>query len=401
MNESQSYKNWALAELINYVNSVTVHTNGSEDDLISKTMPVNKNESYKNWALVELINYVNSVAVHTNGSEDDLINQIPPVQGNLVDVKVTEISRETPQKNNCFLPSQLQIKKNEEIALSPPNPANLMVLIQNLRLSNNKLVKRVTYLSQAITEFHQNLETYKAQFHAASSRLGEQKQEIEANYQIIQEQQSLIEKLTTELASSKELVAQVQADYEEQSYQLSVGIDNCRDLRTRLNREQQHSLQLKVALEKCLEVPAASYQSANNNAVSDASSNNLEDSASFAPKAPPIKAWTTQTRCRGNKIDSSWERQSSAVEETDNLQPIDLENAIASPEHLGQFGSLTEDDLEDAIVVTDIYEVQVKLPTQTNPVNMQPKSPSPLVYPSRPPKGRKSLAAIELPSFIS
>ncbi len=399
MNESQSYKNWALEELINYVNSVAVHANESYDDSLSKIMPVNRNESYKNWALEELINYVNSVAVHTNGSYNDLINQITPIQGNLVDVEVKEISRETPQKTNCSLPSQLQIGENEEVALSPSNLGNLIVLIQNLRLSNGDLVKQVNYLSQAIIEFHQDLETYKVQFHAASSRLGEQNQELETSYQTIQEQQRLIEKLTTELASNKELLAQVQADHEEQSYQLSAGIDNCRDLRTRLNREQQHSLQLKVALEKCLEVPTASYQSAKNDAVSDA--NNLEDSASFASKAPPIKPWTTQTRCGGNKIDSSWERQSSAVEETEDFQPIDLENAIASPEHLEPSNSLTEEDLEEATVVTDTYEVQVELPTQTNHVNVQAKSPSPLVYPSRPPKGRKSLAAIELPSFIS
>jgi len=40
--------------------------------------------------------------------------------------------------------------------------------------------------------------------------------------------------------------------------------------------------------------------------------------------------------------------------------------------------------------------------SETQPLDestANPKSPSPIVYPNRPPKGRKSLAAVELPKF--
>jgi hypothetical protein len=399
MKETESYKNWALEELMNYVKSIAeVQTNISYENPPSQITPMKRNENYKNWALEELMNYVKSIAVQTDVSCDNLPNQITPVQDKLVEV--TAITTETPQLSDCCPIVPLQIATNEEIALSPSNLKDLVALIEELHLSNGNLVKRVTYLSQSITEFHQDLETYKAQFQVVSSRLNAQNEELAASHETIAAQQSMIEKLTTEIAIAKGLVVQVQADYSEQFDQLAVEKDNCRNLRTRLNREQQHSLQLKVALEKCLEVPAASYQSADDRL---GSKDGLEDSASFTPKAPPIKPWTTQIRCVGNQIDLSWERQSNTeVEETKDMQPLATENAIASTEHLDLLNSLmNQDDVEEAIALTDIDEVQVASPIETNQINPRTKSPSPLVYPSRPPKGRKSLAAIELPSFAS
>ena len=403
MNESESYKNWALEELMNYVNSVAeVQTNVSYDNSLNQSIPANKNDNRQNWALAELMSYVDSVAKNqTNLSCDNSLNQIIPAPKELLGGEVTAISPEIPQPTNLCVVSPLLIAENENIALSPSNLNNLIALIQDLQLTNGNLVKRVTYLSQAITEFHQDLESYKAQFHAVSSKLSAQSHELAASYETIQEQQSLIERLNCELATSKQLVVQVQADHNEQFDQLAAEKDSCRDLRTRLNREQQHSLQLKVALEKCLEVPDASYQSAQDNLSSKPS--NLEDSASFTPKAPPIKPWTTQTRCAGNQIDLTWERQSSAeIEETDDTPPLATENAIASSEHLELLNSLMiQKEVEEAISSTDIDEVRASLPIETNQINPRTKSPSPLVYPSRPPKGRKSLAAIELPSFAS
>ncbi len=398
MNESESYKNWALEELMNYV--ARIQTDSTCDASPNQVKPTNKEENYQNRALEELMNYVNSVAeIQTNVGYNNSSNQFIPAQNKLVEVEVTAISIENSQQSNFCIISPLPIVDNQEIALSPSNLNNLMAQIQELHLSNSKLVKRVTYLTQAITEFHQDLETYKGQFQEAKSRLDKQNRELEASYQAIQEQQSLIEKLTTELAVNKQLVAQIQADYSEQFDRLAVEKDNCRDLRTRLNREQQHSLQLKVALEKCLEVPTPSYQLADDNAGSKA--NNLEDLSTFTPKTQPIKPWTTQTRCASNQVDLSWERQHSQsqsnadIEETDPFPSIAIEKEI-------DFSLISSSDyaIEDAIAPTATDEVQaVASPIETQARNA--KSPSPLLYPSRPPKGRKSLASIELPSFVS
>lgn len=373
MNESESCKNYGLEELIRYVNSVAeVQTDVSCNNLPTQITPTNQKENYQNWALVELMNYVKSIAeIQSDIRCENSQNQSISIQNKLVEVEVTALATETPQQANCGV----SFAQDEEIALSPSNVTNLMTLIEGLHLANGNLVKRVTGLSQAIAEFHQELATCQAQLQAASSKLGEQSQEIEANYQTIQAQQGSIEKLKSELAIANQLVVQVQADYNEQFDRLAAEKDSGRDLRTRLNREQQHSLQLKVALEKCLEVPASSYQLADNNS---------EDSTCFTPKAPPIQPWTTKPRGGGNPIDLSWEQQNYSSQtntEAADLEPVLKESPLAIP-----------------LTTTDEVPVASPITTQTN---NQAKSPSPLVYPSRPPKGRKSLASIDLPRFVS
>ncbi len=330
--------------------------------------------------LSRTINYVKSVAeIETNVSYSDLPKQIMPVQNQVIAGEFAVIDTETPQQTN----RSLVLGENKEI-VSPSNTTNLIALIEDLHLSNANLVKQVTYLSSASAKFAQDLESYKVQFQAASSKLSAQNQELEANHQTIQAQTSSIEKLTTELAIAKELITQVQADYNEQSHQLAAEKDNCRDLRTRLNREQQHSLQLKAALEKCLEVPPTSYQLA---------AETGDQSISFTPKSPSIKPWTTQTRGGGNSIDLAWEPQHFPSQNN-----LDSGPPMASPEDLELFSSLrAEDEVQAIAPEADIKPVALPINT---PVKTH-TSPSLVVYPSRPPKGRKSLASIELPSFVS
>ncbi len=377
MNEVKSYQNRALEELVNYVKSIAEIGNSIIcDDSQKQVIHGNKD---KNWGLEELMNYVKSVAeIETNVIYSDLPKQIMPVQNQVIARDIAAIDPETAQQTN----RSLVLGENKEI-ISPSNTTNSRALIENLYLSNANLVEQVTYLSSAIAKFHQDLESYKVQFQAASSKLSAQKQELDSNYQTIQAQTNSIEKLTTELAIALELSIQVQADYNEQSHQLAAEKDNCRDLRTRLNREQQHSLQLKAALEKCLEVPPTSYQLAEETG---------DESISFTPKAPSIKPWKTQTRGGGNPIDLAWDVQLPSQNNLDSDRP-----PITSPEHLELFSSLrAEDEVQAITPEADIKPV-------VSHINIPVKNPSPslVVYPSRPPKGRKSLASIELPSFVS
>ena len=376
MNEAKSYQNKAFEELMNYVKSLAeIENDISCDD--SQKQVIHGNTD-KNIAFEELMSYVKSVAeIETNVIYSDLPEQIMPVQNQVIEGEFAAIDTD-PQKTN----RSLVLGKNKEI-VSPLTATNLIAVIEKLYLSNANLVKQVSYLSSAITKFHQELESYKVQFQAASSKLSAQNQELEANHQTIQAQTSSIEKLTTELAIALELITQVQADYNEQSHQLAAEKDNCRDLRTRLNREQQHSLELKAALEKCLEVPPTSYQLAEETG---------DGSISFTPKAPSIKPWTTQTRCGGNPIDLAWEPQLPSQNNVDSDRP-----PITSPEHLELLNSLrAEDEVQPIAPEADLKPVASPI----TPVNTHP-SPSLVVYPSRPPKGRKSLASIELPSFVS
>lgn len=144
---------------------------------------------------------------------------------------------------------------------------------------------------------------------AAAPQLEQLAQELELAQQAAQRQQILVETLTNQLHSSQERIAQLEREcaltqqrYNEQMQQLLQSENTCRDLRMRLMRQQQHTLQFKAALEKCLDMPAALQQHSfmqhfevDEQAVSnpEAAVNQLGH-APFVPKAHPVKPWSTE-----------------------------------------------------------------------------------------------------------
>jgi hypothetical protein len=77
-------------------------------------------------------------------------------------------------------------------------------------------------------------------------------------------QQILVQTLTDQLEQAQERVGQIERDcaalqqrYSEQIQMRSEAEEACRDLRNRLHRQQQQTLQFKVALEKCIEMPGS------------------------------------------------------------------------------------------------------------------------------------------------
>lgn len=123
---------------------------------------------------------------------------------------------------------------------------------------------------------------------AALPQLGQLAQELELAQQAAQRQQILVETLTNQLHSSQERIAQLEREcaltqqrYNEQMQQLLQSENTCRDLRMRLMRQQQHTLQFKAALEKCLDMPAALQQHpfVQNLALDDQTDSSLDMSA--------------------------------------------------------------------------------------------------------------------------
>lgn len=420
MSEAESNKNWALDELMNYVDSLAeTQTNTSYSSSL-QAMPA-KTENYKNWAFDELMNYLDALAEnptntsHTSSFDADMAqSDRAPIE---VQIEVLD-SNQKPQEINNFVNCQqhVEAKKSQQTALSPSNVANLVALIQELRSSNSKLVKRVTDLSQAMTECYQTLESHKAQNQVAESMILEKDRALKTACQTIECQQNLIETLNAEIASHQEFVAQSQAIYSEQSYQLLEAKNNCRELRTRLQREQQHSLQLKFALEKCLATPAINHQYV---------TNSTDVEAVAVPKAPAIKTWTVKKPCSTHEIELDWERHQPKTNlvneadevETDELDPTEEDKTIALEElssdrddeiievQWQELANLVEHNLQDEAIASLTADLLAELderanvdsPVETSYCNANKNWPSPVVYPSRPPKGRKSLAAIELP----
>lgn len=301
-----------------------------------------------------------------------------------------------------------------------------MPTIQTLH-SNTNLLNRANQMEEALTECQKSLQSYRERLYSAESTLTQQAQELaaaqeqvrcllqelEACHQKVQHQQILTESYGAQLQSSQERIAQLerecsftQSNYNQQSHQLMQTENACQELRIRLNRQQSYTLQFKLALEKTLDTSVLSYQ------------------------AQPIQAWPAQPQPLTDELPDVAPPPSLVIQSPElisNLPEIHevrggplLEDA-AQEEHLQNLVNMLETEAESVATVThssnDSPPVQTDddnllVDTSSEPVlpdytaqrsasffNPDSNWPSPVVHPSRPPRGRKSLAAIELPTF--
>lgn len=363
--------------------------------------------------------------------------------------------------------------ENGVASASPHEVASLITLIQEIRCSNTNLLERVIQLEQALAQSQSDLQSYKQRYRAAQTMLDEQSQsfadaqgqaqscseELDAACKTIKRQQILIDNLTTQLSSSQERIAQMerecsltQANYNDKFHQLMQTEHDCRELRTRLIRQQRYTMQLKFALEKCLDSPTPSYQY---QAVGQAIYSEVEQS--LFPKTQPITPWSSQTASFTDELpswtdsyaSSQWSNEEqltrncdsqhfnssccapsaeqsfcftqdlSATEDNNwqdlfNVFEAELEKESDRTADLlvDTFASRTENEQLQAIAHNNDYSGadESKTTSQFQPLEtspniasntINPNWPAPLVNPSHPPKGRKSLSAIELPSFVN
>ncbi|NEP22044.1 hypothetical protein [Moorena sp. SIO3I6] len=310
---------------------------------------------------------------------------------------------------------------------------------------------------------------------------------LESSHQSGQRQQILVETLSEQLQSSQDQVARLEQDYSqtqqrynEQSHQLVQLKDTCRELRTRLYRQQQQTLQFKVALEKCLEMPASE-----NSVLQQQESRSIIAQQSLLQKAQAIRPWSadpelfaeefifsstgnssvqSQSTTEALSVDSSQPNQTdpispadasgpgqtqvispenvtakeievaqqlieqmSALAEEFGLSELPSESANAKVDGRSELETTNSDESDQTVELTsdleqtsrsdhtqtlepeanpssqELPEDIIEAESQSNQTNdvfpSQGKSPSPVLYPLRPSKGRKSLASIELPRF--
>lgn len=410
--------------------------------------------------------------------------------------------------------SEFEISKDCLAALVPSHRLELVTLIQVLHSSNSNLSERVTQLEQALTDCLKALQIHKKYSRVTKSMLTQKTQELAAtqeqikclsqetaaSQQTIQLQQTLIASLTAELQNSQERFAQLewehyltQASYQEQSGQMIQTEHTCQELRTRLKRQQYYTLQLKVALEKCLETSTSKYQSKVDIEYipTDLKSEQQPQVQSFFSKTESISPWSAQPQFvtedvqvkfhqpstlnwLDKDLSSSIEIESITALETDEVvvlgtawinfsqQRYSTANTVSDYSSIpplakllktitgsGEIQSLNQDmtkpeqrqdllpmlksvevtatpdtvpfpamnasaqldqPLNDAnthLIETSSEssldnkaQIQSTLPQQETSTSNS-NWPSPLIYPSHLPKRRKSLAAIELPSFTS
>jgi len=226
----------------------------------------------------------------------------------------------------------VEAAENGVASLSPHEVASLIALIQEMRCSNTNLLERTIQLEQALAESQSDLQSHKQRSRAAESILNQQTQELTAAQeqvkdlsdeletadQTIKRHQVLIENLTTKLETSQERIAQMerecsltQANYNEKFHQLLQTENSCRELRARLVRQQRYTMQLKFALEKCMESPARSYQSpadSDSLPVSAAIGQTIysQPGESVFPKAQPITPWSSPAPSFSDELERPW-----------------------------------------------------------------------------------------------
>jgi myosin heavy subunit len=427
----------------------------------------------------------------------------PPVQPWKPD-ETTELETEA-----TALLSQLEgddaTSESDDAGQKSTQDADWFALAQKMRQRNRNLQEQVNQLKAALKQKTEALYTEQTRSQQRETLLAQQTEEfntvheqltrlfkaLESSHQASQRQQILIETLSEQLQGGQERIAQLEREcsftqqrYNEQSHQLLQAANTCRDLRTRLQRQQQQTLQFKAALEKSLEMPT--------------STDTQQPHRSFVPKAQPIQPWSAEPGVleEPSDFDTIWQHPvrleppqpvyfsktepfivrrleepdfPSTAESTDLAESTQALQDITPPEHpeealaaseeitaseleleyklLAEMSSLAEaagltqtrSDFSDTPDITpwetqpefnesatdridaqetglpeDTWELpeqaQIrdeeiwgdspsKEPTEPEVVLPQSNWPSPILYPLRPSKKRKSLAAIELPSF--
>ncbi len=405
----------------------------------------------------------------------------------------------------------------------------LLALNEELRSANNNLYDQVEDLTDTLEESKKALQQQKKRSSVTESLLNQQSQELAAAQeqihslfqqletvgQTVQRQETTVETYKAQLEISQQRLAQlerecalIQTNYHEQSHQLLQSESACRELRTRLMRQQRQTLQFKAALDKCLDTPLPSYDSLNDDGFKR--SRHSQRASSFA-NTQTIQPWSVvESECFTDEESAPPPHQqddlSDRVELQQTTQPQDLGQEESCPisEHnlvsdqedtvtqtppavvpeittleasspsasanlVQQLDSVLQmffssqpastslpppnrevesektnsveqpiwetsatsipdtensEDLEDEVVTLnqnnsenfenenpDDYWSEVSQPSPLNFMETaSPQgsfshnssnlhSPSPVVYPQRPPKRRKSLASVELPNF--
>jgi len=381
------------------------------------------------------------------------------------------------------LPTLAESRNKDNVEAEPSDPESLptlaesrnkdadwFALAQKMRQRNRRLLEQIAQLQGALNEKQDALNAEMLRSQEQDSLIVRQGEELntlqdqltrlfhtlESSHQAATRQQILIETLSEQLQSSQERVAQLERECaltqqrnNEQSHQLVQSANTCRELKTRLHRQQQQTLQFKVALEKCLEMP--------NRQVSEAQPTRPKrDVGGVVPKAQPIQPWSTQQDFLADESSTDteplWNRPlqldsllATSTDTEDVTEPTESHpsttpiDSIVTPISGSTAAELEAErqllaEMNSLAQASGLSEVAYDLTQEPNPWMLepgrdaetvdesgfssaetsetedewdeenevtlpQPNWPSPVVYPLRRPKKIKSLSSIELPSF--
>lgn len=346
-------------------------------------------------------------------------------------------------------------------------------IIQALHECNRDLVKRVTELESSLEQCRekwQNTETLlkekTEELTATQKQVSRLFYKLEACNEIIQRQEVLAETLRENWEKSQARQGQLEREcaltqqrYNDACYRAMELENSCRELRSRLYRQQRQTLQFKAALERTLEMPGGDVVEATATAEETRGSLVIHPTANKIVSAiatEPVKPWsaqlhkeTVQPKEREKSI--NLEKQSAGEEvvsaaETEEVNPSlpsfgEAVQEISSQQTVLQYMAeaaggfpeelIPEEQLFEAEATTEMPPIENEVatipksdriswnlaagewntdksgedravPEPTIPPTETPGAATwapPTIYPVRSRKKRQSLAAIDLPTF--
>ncbi|MCJ8282514.1 MAG: hypothetical protein MJK14_22485 [Rivularia sp. ALOHA_DT_140] len=268
----------------------------------------------------------------------------------------------------------------------------LLQLNQELREANNQLYEQAEQLTNALSESEAALQRQNKRSNVAESMLRQHTQELNAaqaqiqslfeqlenSVQTVQRQESLAESYRGQLELNQQRLAQlerecalIQNKYNEQTRALSQSENACRELRTRLKRQQRQTLQFKAALEKSLETSIPGYdnpEDSDSNILDIKNNSHLNKSKrtqpisstqSIQPWSAPPDSYKTQNDLweeilatspkndSDNQIheeSSTWEFTANSDITPENTEPSPTEDSVNQNQEVSQSDSLADSD---------------------------------------------------------
>jgi len=218
----------------------------------------------------------------SSSEEDQVTQELDTAVEIIIDSQLSQSSEfDQPTNSEPLLEDDWIAEPNaQQQAMVNAEFDKLLELNEELRSANNKLYDQIEELTTALNESQAALQRQKKRSIVAESMFQQQTQELNAAQAQIQSlfeqlentvknaqrQESLAESYKGQIELNQQRLAQmeresalIQTKYNEQSQLLSQSENACRELRTRLKRQQRQALQFKAALEKSLETSIPGY----------------------------------------------------------------------------------------------------------------------------------------------
>lgn len=247
-------------------------------------------------------------------------------------------------------------------------------LIQALHECNQDLVSQVNVLEGELDECRSVLHRQEALLNQRTQELALAQEQVtrlfsklELSNQVIRRQQVLAETLTEQWETCQTRMAQMEREcaiaqqrYNDQFTELVQSQNTCRELRSRLHRQQRHTLQFKVALERCLEmqarlendstVPQQTHSATVNIPTALHEADPPSESVSFVvqssqfsvPRSQPVKPWSAEETEEQmiERLDEILKQQQDLAE-----SPVELNDPIVETEqHSTQLPQIDDSD---------------------------------------------------------